>query len=215
MVMVMGVTGSGKSAFVNLLKPVAERAEQRFPSDPKSPPQAVKLAFDRRPRRSITVIELETPGFNGTQPAGATALKEVLRYLSIQYALEIPLKGIIYFHSIDTPLTPQSAAYNYLEMFISVCNGPESLENVIFVTTGWDKIPEQDNMDAEEIGMQREQDLMDTWLGPILKRGATVMRFHGLSAEAQAMMIRLASNDEVLVLDVQKKLVDNGKSISD
>ncbi|KAK0726650.1 P-loop containing nucleoside triphosphate hydrolase protein, partial [Apiosordaria backusii] len=205
MVMVMGVTGSGKSTFVNLLKPGAVRVEHGLHSAPE-PPQAVKLVLDRRHRRSVTVVD--TPGFDDTQRSGSTVLKEILRYLSVQYTLNIPLKGIIYLHQIHETRMRGSAT-QYLKTLQSLCSGPDALKNVIFVTTRWDMVKNQED------GMRREQELIDDWLSPMLEKGATVMRFHGSPAEAQAMVSRLVSSEESLVLDVQRELVDDEKSISE
>lgn len=163
------------------------------------PPQAVKLTVDRKPRSFVTVVD--TPGFNDTQPADATTLIKILRYLSIQYTLNIPLKGILYFHPIHKPLDCNST-YDYLKMLPSLCKGPVTLENVIIVTTRWDELKDQ------ETGMRREQELIDTYLGSMLEKGATMMRFHGSAAEAQAMVSRLVSNDDSFELDVQRELVN-------
>ncbi|KAK0658306.1 hypothetical protein QBC41DRAFT_207899, partial [Cercophora samala] len=199
MVLAMGVTGSGKSAFVNLLKAGSGKVGKDLLSAPQQP-QAVKLTFDRKPRRSVTVVD--TPGFTDTQPADATTLMEVLRYLSIQYTLEIPLKGILYFHPIHEPLKSNSATHDYLQMLPSLCKGPVALENVIIVTTRWEEVANR------ATGIRREQELIDTYLGPMLDKGATMMRFHGSAAEAQAMVSRLVSSDGSLELDVQRELVD-------
>ncbi|KAM7222485.1 P-loop containing nucleoside triphosphate hydrolase protein [Rhypophila decipiens] len=205
-VLVMGVTGSGKSTFINTLKPGSVIVGDGLESTP-SAPQAVQLFLDEDEKYSVTVVD--TPGFDDTYRSDAEVLEEITEFLAAQYALKIPLKGVIYLHQIHENKMKGSAR-QYLEIFRSLC-GDQALRNVMLVTTRWDRIGQGELGDA----LRREQELIDRWWGPMQKMGSHVTQFHGSRGEAEAMILELVRDRPSVVLDIQRELVDDQMEIGE
>ncbi len=131
----------------------------------------------------MTVVD--TPGFDDTWRSDAEILTEITEFLATQYMLKIPLKGIIYLHQIHENRM-RGSARNFLEMFRLLC-GEHALKNVVMVTTRWDQIEPQQRGEA----LRREQELIDKWWAPMLKKGSHVTQFSGSRAEAEAIVLQL------------------------
>ncbi|KAK3340584.1 P-loop containing nucleoside triphosphate hydrolase protein [Neurospora tetraspora] len=199
MVLVMGVTGAGKSTFVNALKPDSVTVGHTLEST-QAPPQAIQIFLDEEQTRSVTVVD--TPGFDDTRRSNTQVLAEITEYLAAQYALQIPLRGIIYMHSINENRMKRSSR-QFLEMFQLLC-GDDALRKVKFVTTHWDNI----ETDREGEALRREQQLLDEWWAPMLEKGSSNTQFSGSHDSAEGIVLDLMSDDESIVLEVQRELVD-------
>ncbi len=132
-----------------------------------------------------------------------------MEFLAAQYALKIPLKGIIYLHQIHENKMKGSAR-QYLEVFQSLC-GDQALGKVMLVTTRWDRVGPHELGDA----LRREQELIDKWWSPMQKMGSHVTQFHGSRGEAEAMILELVRDRSSVVLDIQRELVDENKEIGE
>ena len=91
------------------------------------------------------------------------------------------LTGLIYIHRISDTRVGGTAQRN-LRMFRKLC-GPDSLKNVVVVTTMWDNV-------TPEEGSRREQELISSndLFKPLLDGGATIMH-HERTAESAAKVI--------------------------
>ena len=88
--------------------------------------------------------------------------------------------------------------------------GDDALKNVILVTTMWNMFRPEDRRRA----VQREQELLDIFWRPMVEKGSYVAQFDGTPDSAYALVFQLAGKQSV-VLDIQKEIVDQDRSILD
>lgn len=169
--------------------------------------QAVQILLDDEEKTSITVVD--TPGFDdsgGVDNPNRTdgeIFTSITEFLTAQYALQVPLKGILYLHKIsDNRMTGSSQ--RYLGMLRKIC-GDHAFKNVVLVTTMWGLVrPEH-----EGVVLRREQELIGKYWQPMIDRGSSVSQFTGSTDSAFALIWELAGRNNI-VLDIQRQLVDEG-----
>nr|POE77907.1 hypothetical protein CFP56_09550 [Quercus suber] len=183
MILVMGVTGSGKSHFINTL--VAGTRDC----------QIIRTTVGGD--TSLTLVD--TPGLDDSRRSDAEVLEEITRCLTTQYQLGIPLRGVIYLHRITDPKMQGSALRNF-ELFQKIC-GESALGNVILLTTMWDKL--KDRVE----GLDRDQQLRTDFWNLMAAKGSYITSFDGSKEMAEGLVITLLTKEEV-VLDIQKELKD-------
>jgi len=182
-------------------------SDETNPYAARSPPQAVQLYLDKEEKFSVTVVD--TPGFDDTWRTDAEVVAEITEYMAAQYALKIPLRGIIYLHQIHENRMKGSGR-RYVDMFRAMC-GDDALHKVTLVTTRWDCVAAEQRGEAR----RREQELIDTWWKPMLRLGSTVTQFHGSRSEAEAMVLEIVRERASVVLDIQRDVVDRGKEVAE
>ncbi|KAL1648301.1 hypothetical protein SLS61_006992 [Didymella pomorum] len=200
MILVMGVTGSGKSYFINKLAKGAVLEGHGVRSETRDC-QVVRVGIGRR-----EVALVDTPGFDDTKRSDAEILEQIVEFLCAQYELGIPLKGIIYMHRI-TDNKMSGSAQRYFEMFMRLC-GERNLENVVLLTTMWSELRDQGK------GLERERELRRDFWSTMEKRGSTIRQFDGSRPMAEAFVCRLMRKQNI-VLDIQEELVDQGKRLDE
>ncbi|KAF5003060.1 hypothetical protein FDECE_10371 [Fusarium decemcellulare] len=202
-ILVLGVTGAGKSYFLNQLKKHSTQEGHGLHSQ-TTRCQAVRIFLDDEDKRSITVVD--TPGFDDTTRSRGEILAEITEYLAAQHALRVPLRGVLYLHKItDNRMTGSSLTY--LRLLQSLV-GDDALQNVVLVTNMWNKLRDEDVGQA----YKREQDLIDNYWGPMADKGSYVTQFDGSADAAYALVYQLAGKPSV-VLDVQKQIMDEDRSL--
>ena len=115
------------------------------------------------------------------------------------------LSGIIYTHRISDIRFTGIAGRNF-KMFRELCGDP-TLENVVLVTNMWGEIP-------QDVGEDREEELATNFFKPVLDRGAQLTRHHNTVQSAHDIIRRIIRNRPA-ALQIQRELVDEGKSITD
>ncbi|KAK4466210.1 hypothetical protein QBC42DRAFT_259708 [Cladorrhinum samala] len=212
-ILVLGVTGAGKSYFINQLKRrgsvsvAEERVEEGHTLNSETEVcQAVRIVLDDDDDdpRSITVVD--TPGFDDTKRPDGEVFAEISDYLAAQHASGIPLKGVLYLHKItENRMTGSSGTYlKILQQLI----GEEALGNTIMVTTMWYMLREE----FQGEGLNRQQQLIDEFWRPLIDKGAWVARFDGTPASAFQIVSQLAGRESV-VLEHQRELVDEERDL--
>ncbi|PKS11746.1 hypothetical protein jhhlp_001735 [Lomentospora prolificans] len=202
MVVVMGVTGAGKSYFINRLagqgKDVTKEGDSLYSCTKRCLPIPVIVG-------GAPILIIDTPGFDDPEISDSDILTEISRILVAQYKLGMELKGIIYLHRItDVRFTGSSVkAFNILQR---IC-GEESFRSVLLTTSGWS------GMD-EETGSRREGELRDGFWAYTLGRGAHMSRFHG-TRDSAIMLISQLLRKKPVILKMQQELIDNGKELKD
>ncbi|KAI5459403.1 P-loop containing nucleoside triphosphate hydrolase protein [Mariannaea sp. PMI_226] len=204
-ILVLGVTGAGKSYFLNQLKAHCAVEGHSLRSE-TSECHAVQIYLDDDDKRSITVVD--TPGFDDTTRPHGEVLTEITQFLAAQHILGVPLRGVLYLHKItDNRMTGSSL--KYLRMLESLV-GEEALENLILVTTMWNQVRDENLGRA----LRHEQDLLDHYWGPMEEKGSYVAQFDGTPDSAYALVFQLAGKESV-VLDVQREIVDQDRTVLD
>ena len=148
---------------------------------------------------------MDTPGFDDTHRTDGEVLELITRFLTIQYQLGIPLKGIIYLHRI-TDIRMQGSAFKNFQMFQKLC-GEEALGNVVLLTTMWDKLKDEGE------GLEREQNLRESFWHMMVEKNSYIAKFDGTKEMAEAVVTMLLGKQPV-VLDIQRELHDQRKTLS-
>ncbi|KAJ3466137.1 hypothetical protein MRS44_006795 [Fusarium solani] len=194
-ILVLGVTGSGKSYFLNKLKSHSVQEGHGLQSE-TAQCQAVQIFLDDddhdddhddgegERRRSITVVD--TPGFDDTNRPQGEILAEITEFLATQHELGVPLRGVLYLHKItDNKMTGSSLTYlNLLRSLV----GEDALGNVVLVTNMWNKLRDEDRGQA----LRREQELVNNYWGPMQRKGSYVVQFDGTTDSAFGLIYQLA-----------------------
>ncbi|KAI8180249.1 hypothetical protein K4K52_003952 [Colletotrichum sp. SAR 10_76] len=201
---VMGVTGSGKSSFIEHCsgKPVQIGHNLRAGTTTVD-----VYAYDMSPVRTVYLID--TPGFDDTTRSDAEVLGEIATWLGASYKQHILLHGIIYLHRI-TDRRMQGAARKNIRMFRQLCGNDDALSKVHLVTTMWDQVD-------ESVGLRREKELVATteFWGAMVSKGSLYYRHYHTSESAKRVVNRLAAHDQPITTDMQRQLVDEGRRLSD
>ncbi|KAH6895963.1 P-loop containing nucleoside triphosphate hydrolase protein [Thelonectria olida] len=198
MVVVMGVTGSGKSYLINKL---AGKEVVKEGKDLASCTQACQMIPANIGKTKVLLID--TPGFDDPKRSDSEILGEIARLLAAQYEVGLELKGIIYAHRI-TDIRYAGSAVKTFEIFKRIC-GEDALSNVLLATTLWNKID-------EVTGASRERELRRDFWAYMLGRGSQMSRFHGDRTSAVALISQLIVKNPV-VLRLQHEMINEGKKL--
>ena len=225
-IMLMGVTGSGKSSLISLLTEqdvgIGHSLEacswcrlshcSLFPCSP-SPGTSELAAYTYQPEAGPTVQLIDTPGFNDTNRSDADILKDIALHLIQIYKKNVKLAGLIYLHRI-TDVRMQGSALKNLHMFQKLC-GEGCLPNIVLATTMWGNL-EKSGMDFKA-GIERERTLVsdDRFWGRMVKGGSHIVRHDGSAESARDIVSYLLSQRGPVVLDIQRDMVDQHKTLDE
>ncbi|KAF8551123.1 hypothetical protein OG21DRAFT_1513159 [Imleria badia] len=172
---VIGVTGSGKSTFINLASgsnlPVGTSLRSCTTTMESS-----KFSLDGR-----TVMLIDTPGFDDATPSVLEVLKSISDHFSGLYSQGIKLAGVIYMHCITEDRMRDTSRHNF-RMFSKFC-GDTSLRDVLIVANKW---PGNENNDGE--ARDQESPVNDEFFWPAIDKGARMLCHDGSQASAHAVV---------------------------
>ncbi|KAF2870469.1 P-loop containing nucleoside triphosphate hydrolase protein [Massariosphaeria phaeospora] len=200
MVVVMGVTGAGKSHFINQLAGQEAVKEGASLDSCTQNCQLVPVSIGHS-----KLLLIDTPGFDDSERSDSEILTEIARILSAQYELGVQLKGVVYIHRI-TDLRYARSSVKTFEIFRKIC-GNQALSNVLLVTSRWKEVD-------PGLGAERERQLKEKFWAYMLGRGSNMSRFHGDRPSAVSLISQLTCKDTI-VLDLQRELVDDGKRLDE
>ncbi|WAO94668.1 AIG1-type G domain-containing protein [Fusarium falciforme] len=200
MIVVMGVTGSGKSYLINRLAGRQVVAEGGTLDSCTQDCQMVPANIG-----NSKVMLIDTPGFDDPDRPDADILSDIARVLAAQYSVGFELKGIIYIHRIIDVRYAGSSIKTF-EIFKRIC-GEEALKNVLLVTSRWNEVD-------EATGADRERELRERIWAYMLGHGSCMSRFHGDRSSAVTLASQLLIKDPV-VLRLQHEMIDEGKNLND
>ncbi|KAH7129193.1 hypothetical protein EDB81DRAFT_950889 [Dactylonectria macrodidyma] len=191
-ILVMGVTGVGKSTFISRL--TGEDAG---------------IGHDLTPYTKGV-------GIHSTTLNGRTILKEIAFISSQIYRQGMKLAGILYLHRISDNRVTGAMMRNF-KLLENIC-GAEAAARVFLVTTMWNLV-ETERLSYREAAMRetRLSCTMEFW-GKLCEQGSQVRRWQGDEASASSIIRELLfinEKDGFLKQRLQRELVNEGKDLSE
>ncbi|KAL8381613.1 hypothetical protein RB595_005750 [Gaeumannomyces hyphopodioides] len=201
---VMGITGSGKSTFINLFNDSAVIGDnlQSETADVQIFPATIK---------GQKIYLVDTPGFDDTHKSDVDVLRLLVNWLGETYKREVRLAGIVYLHRIADPRMSGSAMKN-LRMFKKLC-GNDALSRVVLATTMWGNVSEKE-------GARREEELRtneDYWSGMIEEGSEMLRQDKGLVSATRIIehiCSRHRSSRRSVSLEIQREMA-SGKTLDE
>ncbi|KAL2201746.1 hypothetical protein CC79DRAFT_1247066, partial [Sarocladium strictum] len=203
-VAVLGLTGSGKSSFINQCvgSNVAD-AGSRLSSITQKP-RAYKATVN-----GINVCLVDTPGFDDTHVSDVDRLQEVSLYLTDLYKAEVNLTAIIYLQDIRVERIGGVALKNI--RILESLTGLENFGAITIATNFWTS-PPADRMTEHEVALMNDE----YFFGPMLRGGARYWRLPDWgSSPGRSQCLSLLSEAvtgrrPLGAMQIQRELVDQG-----
>ncbi|KAF9525186.1 hypothetical protein CPB83DRAFT_725005, partial [Crepidotus variabilis] len=147
------------------------------------------------------IVLVDTPGFDDSYTSDSDILFMIADWLKSKYPEGTCLAGILYLHRITNNRIIGTPNRN-TRLFEKLCGGSgEGGKKVVFVTTMWDKLRDQD------FGLQKEKEFQD-FLAPTVRRGAQVRRYDNTKENAQQIILDLAEQpSSALTTPLEDELV--------
>ncbi|KAH7635285.1 P-loop containing nucleoside triphosphate hydrolase protein [Sordaria sp. MPI-SDFR-AT-0083] len=209
-VLVMGMTGSGKSQFISKLTGEEVGVGHNLQSD------TVSLDLYSCVENGRRIFVADTSGFGDTRRPDVEILKDIAFFLGQIHRHNVRLGGILYLHPITDNRVSGSAlrTFNLLRAFC----GPQALKCAALVTTKWDSLRSaKDDLAASD----RESELKYTsnFWGLMRQQGSQVHRWFGSQSSAQAIVRGLiqstCQSTSLPVLQIQRELVDEERHLDE
>ena len=227
-VLVMGITGVGKSTFISKLiggdtgighdltsceyslRPTCARICLKLLTcylDTKG------VEFHSMRIKNRPVYLVDTPGYNDTYRSDFEIFSEIAFILSQIYRRGMNIAGILYLHRISDNRVSGSSLRNF-KLLETMC-GLDAAPRMRLVTTMWDTIKGE----GREATL-RESQLLNTseFWGRFAERGSQVKRWQGDEWSALSIVDELISSGDTEgypPLLIQRELVDEGKPLKE
>lgn len=160
-----------------------------------------------------TVYLIDTPGFDDTNRSDTEVLRDVAFFLAQIYKRKILLSGIVYLHRITDTRMAGSSVRN-LEMFKALC-GDDAYKHVVLATTMWGQLRKYGLSYETEVQRESELSQRPEWWGMMLRRGSKMVRHTDDRTSALAIVDYLLSLSEPTLLNIQKQMVDEGRTLEE
>ncbi|KAL0467618.1 P-loop containing nucleoside triphosphate hydrolase protein [Neurospora intermedia] len=207
-ILVMGMTGSGKSQFVSKL--TGENAGVGHSLTEGT----VSLDLYSCVENGQRIFVADTPGFNDTQISDVEILKDIAFFLGQLHLRNVRLGGILYLHSITDNRVSGSALRTF-NMLRALC-GPQALNCAALATTKWGALRSpKDDLAA----CDRENELMYTsnFWGAMRQHGSQSYRWLGSEASARSIVREVIQTScrrtFSPVLQIQRELIDEKRPL--
>lgn len=212
-ILVMGITGSGKSTFISELV----KEDVQVGHDLSSCSSGVNFfALEYQQGRRLFLVD--TPGFSDTYQSDGEVLKDIAFILAQLHRTQVPIAGIVYLHRITDNRLSGTAARS-LKILAKMC-GENAYNRVVLVTSMWDtvRLP-GDNADFLS-AIRRENQLRQAdaaWQG-LCSQGSLSLRWTRSSDGHSSMAVIDALMDIHLQhgsfdMRIQVELVEEGKQL--
>ncbi|KAF2745785.1 hypothetical protein M011DRAFT_459693 [Sporormia fimetaria CBS 119925] len=207
-ILIMGVTGSGKSTFISRLTEANVGIGHSLESC-----TAEVEGYTIKGPRGENIYLIDTPGFDDTQISDVDLLQKIASTLEAMYRKDdIRFAGLIYMHRI-TDQRVAGSSLKSLRIFEKLC-GEENYPCVILVTTMWNLLS-----DADQRGMGEQR--LDTlkskeeFFGKMVAGGAKSMRDDGTLKSAHEIIGRIAQQKSRVITALQRELADVGRTLEE
>ncbi|KAK3492197.1 P-loop containing nucleoside triphosphate hydrolase protein [Neurospora hispaniola] len=207
-ILVMGMTGSGKSQFVSKLTGENAGVGHSLTAG------TVSLDLYSCVENGQRIFVADTPGFNDTQISDVEILKDIAFFLGQLHLRNVRLGGILYLHSITDNRVSGSALRTF-NMLRALC-GPQALNCAALVTTKWGALRSpKDDLAA----CDRENELMYTsnFWGSMRQHGSQSYRWLGSEASARSIVREVIQTTcrrtSSPVLQIQRELIDEKRPL--
>ncbi|KAJ6192387.1 P-loop containing nucleoside triphosphate hydrolase protein [Bipolaris maydis] len=200
---VMGITGCGKTTFVNLFAETPLEVGHGLDSCTVSVQVATCKAED-----GTRFYLVDTPGFDDTYRSDSEILREVALWLNKAHVSNVKLAGIIFLQRISDFRVGGSGIKN-IKMFQKLC-GEDTLASVVLATTMWEQA-------GENAGKEREKQLkreLQLWK-KMIDHGSKVYRHDSGKVSATKIINYLIARKRPVTLDIQREMVDQAKDLVD
>lgn len=191
---VMGLTGAGKSTFIELC--IGRRAGigHGLMSCTVNVEDYTFMYND-----SLRVHLIDTPGFDDSTRKDTEVLRDIAGWMGVTYDKGIRLSGIIYLHNISHTRMAGSAMRN-LFMFQKLM-GQDCFPSIVLATSFWSNV---DPM----IGADREKELISTdmFWGEMYKNGSKIVRHTGDRQSALQILNILIRRKHPIVTQIQREM---------
>jgi predicted GTPase len=222
-ILVMGITGSGKSTFIGCytgdVSGIGHSLESRkyelcvVSSEQLADEWCIEtkdVSWGTLRYEGHTIRLIDTPGFDDSRNEldDTHILKEIASWLVIAYSAKPPLllSGIIYLHPInEAGGRMRGSAKNNLKMFQAMC-GSEPLSSVVLATTMWKYVDEQR-------GEKIQRQLSQQYWSSMIDAGSQVIRHDDTKDSALRIIDTIMSREAQVSLKIQRELVDKDQSV--
>ncbi|KAF8595026.1 P-loop containing nucleoside triphosphate hydrolase protein [Ceratobasidium sp. AG-I] len=194
---VMGLTGAGKSTFVNHLTGAQNLPHSSSLASCTTSVEAHRLVF-----RDHYLTLVDTPGFDDSHRDEYEILREIATSKEFSGSSDdraLRFNGVLYFHRISDTRTA-GAAMRHFRSFQNIC-GRHAMKNVIIVTNMWEQVD-------LETGSAREDELRFSpkLFKPAMDDGARMMR-HYNKVESSRELVGQLLGREAVGLQLQEELM--------
>jgi 50S ribosome-binding GTPase len=207
-ILVMGMTGSGKSHFINLLAEEKDRVRvgHSLISTTADVQDHMYRMGDGR-----TVRLLDTPGFDDTNRSDADVLQTIANALNELYTSGQRIDGVMYMHRIIDPRM-SGAALKSLGIFRRIC-GKIYFPHIALVSTRWETLKGEEACIAAE---RRQMDLTDDpqFWADLVDGGSVTFRHDGSVKSAKRIVNNLLSRSRQASLKLQLEM-SQGKTLAE
>ncbi|KAI0397994.1 P-loop containing nucleoside triphosphate hydrolase protein [Xylariaceae sp. FL0594] len=201
-IVLLGVTGSGKSTFIKQV------TGQDVPIGDNLESQTSEVKTYKTKLFGKEVWFIDTPGFNDTnnvERSDTVVLEAVTKELVKQHHEGRCVNGVIYLHKITDDKMYGSNLQN-LRMLQALV-GPVSLRNVTIATTKWDMVSQAE-------GENRERQLKEKYWKSLTAFGAKVARIHREDKDSYMDIVKDAMKNMGLTLQIVDE-IGSGKSLEE
>lgn len=213
-ILVMGLTGAGKSTLISQITEHSVEIghslgsctfTQSYQSRTYVCAGTMKVrGYPYRRTNGQVVWLIDTPGFDDTNKANTQILREIVSFLcTFCNNHRLSIGGLLYVHRI-TDVRMSSSSLKSLRIFEALC-GEACFADVTIVTTMWDMIQAQDEIQAAET---RETTLRGrgNFFGRLLAGGALYHRHQDTYDSSLDIVEQLVDRRKEVVLAVQEQM---------